>query len=553
MAPAGEEESDLGGSSSDSTHSSAKHSTTTSSTTTGATTTSARRPAAEGASAPQSRPLANRPPAEEKTAPIFAHTDKDGNIDYQRSMLAVDGTTLRVSRVLWEVIYTSDGCLRKDVPEQLTELIGVMAKLELESSQYSNPYIPVDLHAVHRSCLYAKRMWENCEQASDREKLWTRFQMYKHFEDAIQLLHVDLRPSAASWHNMRRAAILQQHPATAKLLKDEPLTPIMMAVIMAVHAALALALKHIEGGWQAALAIWLSAALVGGFCAFGFQALDHELCHMNSTPGTTLIGLLGGGFTTVPWFSYYFSGGHERHHKVAGTPRDIDRDAFFWAWERTPAALDSPLGSVLWASIIGAGLPVLYILSLGYCLLGNWRNNIRELGYFGANLISMTVVHATLTWYGGSRALWYLLLSMAFGNGFLCHPLMGFWIMQHLCHSVEHGDHQIGMQPTMSYSGSPLWNLLNFNALSHVEHHDFARCPWTRLHKLREMAPDFYKSVEDGGHMQYIPSVTGMIWEWVFTKGDKMNFACIRHKLPGWDADGSAPPGAPSAETKKTI
>ena len=74
---------------------------------------------------------------------------------------------------------------------------------------------------------------------------------------------------------------------------------------------------------------------------------------------------------------------------------------------------------------------------------------------------------------------------MAFGNGFLCHPLMGFWIMQHLCHSVEHGDHQIGMQPTMSYSGSPLWNLLNFNALSHVEHHDFARCPWTRLHKLR--------------------------------------------------------------------
>ena len=75
---------------------------------------------------------------------------------------------------------------------------------------------------------------------------------------------------------------------------------------------------------------------------------------------------------------------------------------------------------------------------------------------------------------------------------------------------------------------------------------------YTACH-LQEMAPDFYKSVEDGGHMQYIPSVTGMIWEWVFTKGDKMNFACIRHKLPGWDADGSAPPGAPSGETKKTI
>ena len=38
-------------------------------------------------------------------------------------------------------------------------------------------------------------------------------------------------------------------------------------------------------------------------------------------------------------------GGHERHHKLAGTPSDIDREAFFWAWERTPKCLDSPLGS----------------------------------------------------------------------------------------------------------------------------------------------------------------------------------------------------------------
>ena len=40
-----------------------------------------------------------------------------------------------------------------------------------------------------------------------------------------------------------------------------------------------------------------------------------------------------------------FADGHARHHKFAGTPRDIDREAFFWAWERTPKCLDSPLGS----------------------------------------------------------------------------------------------------------------------------------------------------------------------------------------------------------------
>lgn len=107
------------------------------------------------------------------------------------------------------------------------------------------------------------------------------------------------------------------------------------------------------------------------------------------------------------------------------------------------------------------GLPILYVYSLTICLLGeekskpnppwfevtvnlvlnpntpsgNWRSNLRECAYFAADSLATLVLHALLTWSGGGKALVYMTLSMAFGNGFLCHPLMGFWIMQHLCHT----------------------------------------------------------------------------------------------------------------------
>merc|ERR1712192_146136 len=46
-------------------------------------------------------------------------------------------------------------------------------------------------------------------------------------------------------------------------------------------------------------------------------------------------------------------------------------------------------------------------------------------------------------------------------------------------------------QPTMStYSWAS--GLLTANLTYHVEHHDFPNCPWTRLPRIRKVAPEFY-------------------------------------------------------------
>ena len=60
------------------------------------------------------------------------------------------------------------------------------------------------------------------------------------------------------------------------------------------------------------------------------------------------------------------------------------------------------------SSVVGMGLPVMYVVSLAVCLLGNWRQNIKELCYFSVDLAATAAVHAAVAWLGGRKALGYL-------------------------------------------------------------------------------------------------------------------------------------------------
>merc|ERR1719252_546021 len=84
-----------------------------------------------------------------------------------------------------------------------------------------------------------------------------------------------------------------------------------------------------------------------------------------------------------------------------------------------------------------------------------------------------------LTCFGRS-ALLYLLLSTFFAGSI--HPTAGHFIAEH--YVME------GVQETYSYYG-PL-NRLAYNVGFHNEHHDFPNIPWSRLPKVRAIAPEFY-------------------------------------------------------------
>ena len=101
---------------------------------------------------------------------------------------------------------------------------------------------------------------------------------------------------------------------------------------------------------------------------------------------------------------------------------------------------------------------------------------------------------APIVWFFGWLPVAYLFLSTAFALG--VHPVGARWIQEH--YVFREG------QETYSYYG-PL-NKLSFNMGYHNEHHDFPQVPWSRLPKVRALAPEFYD------HLYYHRSWTKLLF-----------------------------------------
>ena len=301
--------------------------------------------------------------------------------------------------------------------------------------------------------------------------------------EAITLEAEVRRPSVHEWHSRRRAAILKAHPEVAKLYGESTWSPVACAAVCLLHACVAVrCLEPRGGGFDIAYAarVFFWAATVGAQCAFGAQALNHELSHSRTWCVAAPCALLASALTTFPWFSYYFAGGHERHHAHVGTPRDADADALFWLWERAPvhssdvyagdagdpidlqsfssdddddeaetaaskkrrrrwvALVDSVAGGVAWASAVAAALPLAYAYSLLSCLRDDVKANRKEFAFWVFDCVCSVLAMGRVagrcadgTHVAG--ALLYFAVSAAFSVGFLVHPCIGFWLFQHAC------------------------------------------------------------------------------------------------------------------------
>lgn len=131
------------------------------------------------------------------------------------------------------------------------------------------------------------------------------------------------------------------------------------------------------------------------------------------------------------------------------------------------------------------------------------------------------------------NAILYLLLS-SFLAGSL-HPLAGHFIAEHYVYETvtptqKDPENRVPVPETFSYYGPLNW--FTYNVGLHNEHHDFPAVPWTRLHAVRDTAPEFYDNLPR--HESWVYAI------WRFILDDNVGMTCrVKRKEGGRKVGGA--------------
>jgi sphingolipid delta-4 desaturase len=139
--------------------------------------------------------------------------------------------------------------------------------------------------------------------------------------------------------------------------------------------------------------------------------------------------------------------------------------------------------------------PLFYPFRVAHMSVGRPANKLIVL-----NFITQAGLWVLLYSLGGIKPIIYFVLSFYFHFGL--HPLNAIALQEHMF--MKHGEE--------SYSYYGIGNWVTFNAGYHVEHHDMPYIAWSRLRRLRSLAPEFY----EGRYAYY--SWTRLILQFVFDR-----------------------------------
>jgi sphingolipid delta-4 desaturase len=269
-------------------------------------------------------------------------------------------------------------------------------------------------------------------------------------------------------HLVRRRQILDAHPEVRSLVGPATSSAFFIVGIVLFQLAVAFLLRHAP--WWVLLPV---AYVVGATANNAMFILIHECTHnlaWKGTRGNRVLAILANVPIVFP-VAMSFRKYHLLHHKYQGE-----------------LALDADLPSPVEARLVGDSPVRKAIWLFFFFLVEAFRPmRIKKVplldGWTLANLFAMVAVSAAIVGFAGWEALLYLMLSTCFGVGL--HPLGARWIQEHFV--VRPG------QETNSYYG-PL-NRVAFNVGYHYEHHDLMTVPWSRLPRLRALAPEFYEGL----------------------------------------------------------
>ncbi|OMH83683.1 Sphingolipid delta(4)-desaturase DES1 [Zancudomyces culisetae] len=309
------------------------------------------------------------------------------------------------------------------------------------------------------------------QEEPSTQKLDTRHPLYLgHWTRSIPGIDKDTRIDKCDEpHLKRKATIMQKYPEIINYSGYDIITLYITLAAVSAQILSAYYFGNIFSGSNL-MFVFFSYA-IGATISAMFSGIFHEVSH-NAVLETILqnrfVGLLANIPMLVP-IGMSFKRYHLEHHSYQGV-RGYDPDLPM-EWE-VKLIHNNPLSKVLW----------LMMYSVMYVVRGLALNKpMRK--WEAINIVWTIMCDVALYFVVGPKGMLYLLLSVFFGYGL--HYGAAHFIQEH--YTFADG------QETYDYYGSG--NLLYMNIGYHNEHHDFLSVPWTKLPAVKNMADEFYSSL----------------------------------------------------------
>jgi sphingolipid delta-4 desaturase len=295
-------------------------------------------------------------------------------------------------------------------------------------------------------------------------------------------IHVDY----SNPHLQRMRQILSTHPEVKELFGYTPSTALYAIAIVLLQILLGVILKH-SSVWI----ILISAYLIGAMANHALFVIIHECTH-NLVFKKPVSNRLLAIFVNFPQFfpsAMSFFKYHMLHHT---NQSEFNYDPDIAGIKEASFIKNSPFRKTLFLTFFG--------LIQGLVRPARLKRVEFFDRWFAINFILQFCFLAVIFYFFGWKVLLYFFLSTFFGLGL--HPLGARWVQEHYVMS--------GTQETYSYYG-PL-NKLCFNMGYHNEHHDLMKVAWSRLPKVRAMAPEFYDT------LYFHKSWTALLFKFIFDR-----------------------------------